>query len=246
MNFKRILLYLIVLFISLFLHFYCYAEEFNLCDGFLYKDIPIQIQNLMVGNSYKENEYIKIEDLRLCKVLYIGFDGKEHEGELIVAYKVESPINGETINIAKEVLEIFHEMYKAKYPIDKIRLVDYYGADDELVMRDNNSSAFNFRYINDTKDISWHSYGLAIDINPFVNPCFHLNSKFIEPDGSEKFLDRGLEQLGLIKEGDACYKAFTSRGWEWGGLWTDKADYMHFQKFPRYVSKPASKYRIIS
>ena len=48
----------------------------------------------MVKNSYKENEYVKFEDLKLCKVLYIGFDGKEHEIELIIVYKVESPING--------------------------------------------------------------------------------------------------------------------------------------------------------
>lgn len=61
---------------------------------FLYEYIPIKIQNPMVKNSYKENEYVKFEDLKLCKVLYIGFDGKEHEIELIIVYKVESPING--------------------------------------------------------------------------------------------------------------------------------------------------------
>lgn len=215
---SKVKLYLIALFGIIFSHFYCYAENFILYEGFSYEDIPIEIQNLMIKNSYKENEYVKFEDLKLCKVLYIGFDGREHEGELIVAYKVVSPINGEIINIAKEILEIFYEMYKAKYPIEKIKLIDYYGADDEFSMQDNNSSAFNFRYIIGTKNISYHAYGLAVDINPFVNPCLHLESNIIEPAGTEKFLDRNLNQAGLIKKGDACYKAFTERGWEWGGL----------------------------
>ncbi len=244
MKFNRILFCCAVLFVVLFSHFFCYAEDFILHEGFSYEDIPAEIQNFMAKNSYKENEYVKFEDLKLCKVLYFGFDGKEHEGELVVAHKVNSPIDGETVNVAKEVLEIFYELYEAKYPICKMRLIDYYGADDELSMKDNNSSAFNFRYINGTRNISWHSYGLAIDINPFVNPCFSPNSNITEPDGAEKFLNRNLEQLGIIKEGDACHKAFTSRGWDWGGSWNCPIDYMHFQKYPWYVSRPNPKYLI--
>lgn len=147
MKFNKALFCFAVLFGVIFPPFYCYAEDFVLHKGFTYEDIPIEIQSLMAKNSYRENEYVKFEDLKLCKVLYIGYDGKEHEGELVVAYKVDSPVNGETVNVAKEVLEIFYELYEAKYPIDKIRLIDYYGADDELSMKDNNSSSFNFRYV---------------------------------------------------------------------------------------------------
>lgn len=222
----------------------CYAEDFILCNGFSYHDIPVETQKLMNGKSYKENEYVKFDDLRFCKVLHIGFDGKEHEGELIVARDYISE-TGEIIDFSKEVLEIFKEMYDAKYPIEKIRLIDYYDAEDEKSMLDNNSSSFIFRYILGTNRISWHSYGLAIDINPYVNPCFHPDSKTVEPVGTEKFLNRSLEQAGLIKEGDACHKAFTSRGWEWGGSWKDpnySTDYMHFAKFPRFSQKPSPKY----
>ena len=35
---------------------------------------------------------------------------------------------------------------------------------------------------------------------------------------------------GMIKKGDACYKAFTSRGWKWGGNWKNSKDYQHFEK----------------
>ena len=37
-------------------------------------------------------------------------------------------------------------------------------------MADNNSSCFNYRKIANSKIISMHSYGLAIDINPVQTP----------------------------------------------------------------------------
>ena len=218
-----------------------HASGFQLEPGFSYHEIPQEIRDLMLGKSYQENEYVNFNDLRLCKVKHIGFDGKTHQGELVVSHKAILE-NGEEIDLAKEVLVIFKELYDAQYPIEKIRLIDHYDADDETSMRDNNSSAFNFRYIRGTKKISWHSYGFAIDINPFQNPCFDRNSKFVEPAGSNDFLDRNLTAIGLIKEGDPCHKAFTSRGWEWGGTWDTPKDYMHFQKFPWYATKPAAKY----
>jgi len=167
--------------------------------------------------SYMENELIELEDLRYLEVTYWSFDNRRYFGELIVHKSV-----------AEEVIEIFQELYENKYMIEKIRLVDEYEANDELSMADNNSSAFNFRYIAGTKKLSNHAYGLAIDINPFQNP--YVNNNTVQPIGSEEFADRTLEKLGMIKEGDACYKAFTSRGWTWGGDWTSIKDYQHFEK----------------
>lgn len=219
-------------------------KHFQLAPGFSYHEIPHETREFMTGKSYHSNKYVKFDDLRLCKVNYIGFDGKTHTGELVVAHEVVMP-NGETLDLAKEVLEIFKEMYDAKYPIEKIKLIDHYGADDEESMRDNNSCAFNFRYIRGTDKISWHSYGLAIDINPLQNPCFDRASQFIEPYGSDNFLNRDSKEVGIIKEGDPCHKAFTKRGWEWGGYWGElygKDDYMHFQKLSRYATRPPAKY----
>ena len=48
------------------------------------------------GCSYQENDNIPLEELRYVQVLYYGFDGETHMGELIV--------NRE---IAEDVLEIF-------------------------------------------------------------------------------------------------------------------------------------------
>jgi hypothetical protein len=44
---------------------------------------------------------------------------------------------------AAALTDIFKKLYENNYPIEKIRLVDEYDADDEKSMRDNNSSCFN-------------------------------------------------------------------------------------------------------
>ena len=49
-----------------------------------------------------------------------------------------------------------------KYPIASIKLVEEYGSSDELSMRANNTSAFNYRIVENVDRLSWHAYGLAI------------------------------------------------------------------------------------
>lgn len=44
-------------------------------------------------------------------------------------------------------------------------------------MADNNTSMFNYRKIAGKKTLSNHSYGVAIDINPFQNPAVYKSGK---------------------------------------------------------------------
>ena len=76
-------------------------------------EIPDDIFEKMQGKSYKENCTVPREELRYIHILHIGFDGKTHEGELIVNKR-----------IADAVLDIFAELYKAEYRIEKVRLID--------------------------------------------------------------------------------------------------------------------------
>ena len=32
-----------------------------------------------------------------------------------------------------------------------------------------------------------------------------------------------------IEKGDLCYELFAEHGFEWGGDWTDRKDYQHFE-----------------
>lgn len=183
---------------------------------FSYENIDENLKKKINNISYKENKYIKISDLADVKVTYYGFDNNTHVGELIVNKKV-----------AKDVIEIFKELYKAKFPIEKIRLIDDYNADDDLSMSDNNTSAFCYRTVANTNTISMHGYGMAIDINPIQNPC--ISGKNVSPQSGSSYLNRNLRKKGMIIKNDVCYKAFTKRGWKWGGNWKNPKDYQHFE-----------------
>ena len=172
------------------------------------------------GKSFRDDCTLPREDLRCLHVLHVDLDGAEHEGEMIV-----------NCHIAEDVLDILKQLYEAKYPIEKIRLVDEYGADDERSMEDNNSSSFNFRYISHTTRVSKHGLGLAVDINPLYNPYTKIvdGRRTIEPANGEPYLDRDADFPYRIDREDLCCRLFFEHGFEWGGDWEDRKDYQHFE-----------------
>ncbi len=179
-----------------------------------------EIFSRIKGKSYKDDCTVPLSDLRYLHVLHMGFDGETHEGELIC-----------NKYIAEDLLEIFEKLYEAGYEIEKIKLVDEYDADDEASMADNNSSAFNFRFISYTTKISKHGYGLAVDINTLYNPYVKTvdGNLSIEPANATEYVDRTKDFPHKIDENDLAYKLFTEHGFEWGGSWTKSKDYQHFE-----------------
>ena len=111
-------------------------------------------------------------------------------------------------------------------------LIDNYNADDELSMRANNTSCFNFRKVAGSKVLSKHSTGHAIDINPLYNPYFKKrNGKiFYQPKTAKAYLNRNHKFPYKITKGDLCYKLFIQHGFKWGGDWKTVKDYQHFEK----------------
>jgi len=196
-------------------------DRVYLSNGFYYEPISKVIENRIRGKSFGEDCTMAMEDLRYVRVLHYDFDGNLSEGELIVNKQV-----------AQDIVEIFKELYDAGYQIEKIRLVDDYNANDEKSMQDNNTSAFNFRMIEGTTTVSDHSFGMAIDINPFYNPYLQQRGDkvLISPEGSEQYADRTAQFDHKIEKGDICYEAFKKRGWKWGGEWEGTIDYQHFYK----------------
>ena len=196
------------------------TEEYE-PDAFYISHIPDDIFAKMQGRSYKADCTIDREELRYVHILHTGFDGETKEGELVVNKA-----------IADDVLAIFEELYRAKYPIEKVRLVDEYDADDEASMSDNNSSAFNFRTISHTTTISKHGLGMAIDINPLYNPYVKTvnGTLSIEPANAAAYVDRSEDHPYRIDHDDLCYKLFTEHGFTWGGDWVHSKDYQHFEK----------------
>lgn len=195
--------------------------EANMKEYFTQIEITEEIYHRIYKKSYKEDCPLPIEDLRYLQLLYYGFDHEIHAGEMIV-----------NKTIAKDTLSVFKELYEIKYPIERIRLVDDYDGDDELSMSDNNTSAFNFRYIDGTKTYSNHAKGLAIDINPLYNPYVRTRDgiRTVLPVNGEEYADRHQDHKYYIKKEDTCYRIFTKYGFTWGGDWKNSKDYQHFEK----------------
>ncbi len=188
--------------------------------AFFYNEpIPNEVFARMEDRSFGEDCTVSREDLRYVRVLHMDADGVTHVGELVVNQAV-----------ADEVTQIFRELYDVKYPIRKMHLVDDYEADDAASCSDDNTSAFNFRTIAGTSRLSNHAWGLAIDINTFENPYYIMSTGHLWPPEAERYLDRSVDDPYVLHVGDACYEAFVSRGWTWGGDWPDTHDYQHFEK----------------
>jgi len=158
---------------------------------------------------------VPADQLRAVNVTHWGFDGQTHRGRLIVA-----------ASVAEDMVDIMHELYSARFPIELMQPVDVYDGDDNRSMAANNTSAFNCRPVTGGSSWSEHSYGRAIDVNPLVNP--YVRGGTVLPPAGRRYADRSLNEPGMIHAGDDVVDAFADRGWVWGGTWSSPKDYQHF------------------
>lgn len=170
---------------------------------------------MLASGSWKPSCPVRLSQLRLIKVTFLGFDGRAHRGNLVVARGWARPLLG-----------VFRTLYDARFRFRRIRLIDAYQADDRRSMRADNTSAFNGRYVSGTTRWSMHAYGLAIDINPVENPW--VDGRYVSPPNGAPYADRSKRARGMIHADDVVVRAFRSIGWKWGGDWPGAKDYQHF------------------
>jgi hypothetical protein len=166
--------------------------------------------------SYRTGCPVGPRDLRAVRLSYWGFDGRAHEGTLVVHRRV-----------ASDVVAVFRRLYETRFPIRRMQPVSAYRGSDDASMAADNTSAFNCRRAVGSATDSWstHAYGLAIDVNPVENP-YVLGSRVLPPAG-RRFLDRDRARPGVVRPRSVVVKAFAARGWAWGGRWS-APDYQHF------------------
>lgn len=163
--------------------------------------------------------------LRLLHLSHYDRNGNPQVGELVC-----------NKSIANDLIEIFRELYKAKYRIERMETVDKYDGDDERSMTANNTSCYNYRPMTGSqKKLSKHALGLAIDINPLYNPYIHHRTGRIAPLAGKPYVtnrDKAKEPWpgAFIKKNDLIYRLFTQHGFTWGGNWKSCKDYQHFEK----------------
>ena len=181
-------------------------------DDALYKRIE--------GKSYHPNSDIEISDLAYIPLLHYGFDRRVHQGELICNRLICEPVIG-----------VFKSLYQKRYQIQSIRLIDDFNGSDDESMKANNTSAFNYRQITNGSRLSYHAFGLAIDLNPLYNPYVKTidGETIILPKESVPFVDRSKRFAHKISHSDSAYKTFTDFGFSWGGDWESLKDYQHFE-----------------
>lgn len=188
---------------------------------FTVSKISDSVFSRMKGKSFGPDCTVQRDDLRYLKVLHYGPSGEIYVGEL-VCHK----------DIASSLSSIFRELYDHKYPIQKMHLVDDYGADDIASAADNNTSCFNFRIsAGDSGVLSRHAYGKAIDINPLYNPYVWTDEEGNErcdPSNGSEYVNRSGDYPYKLDADDFCVKLFKEYGFKWGGDWGNEKDYMHF------------------
>ncbi len=146
-----------------------------------------------------------VQRQRLIPVEYYSFDGKLHKGQYVIDQ-----------DLAEDVKEAFKVIRETHFPIS---LVDPTSTSTET------SAGFFYRVnTSNPNELSKHAYGRAIDINPMTNP--YIRGDFRKPEGAKY----NPSLSGTLTGDSPIVKFFKERGWEWGGDWTDRVDYMHFEK----------------
>ncbi len=178
------------------------------------------------GKSYRDNPYVPLSSLRYVKLLHYNFDGNIQVGELIINQ-----------DILQDVLEIFTELFQAKYQIQSMYLVDNYwtgdpDTTDTASIDVNNTSAFCYREITGGGRLSNHAYGRAIDLNPQQNPYVSYSTGTAKwyHSNADDYIARDTGLPHVITHDDLAYRLFTERGFQWGGDWNNPKDYQHFDK----------------
>jgi hypothetical protein len=174
-----------------------------------------------VRHSWRRGCPVGPVELRLLRVDHWGLDRRVHRGELIVHR-----------DHARRLLRVMERLFAARYPIQRLRLVDAYGADDDRSMAANNTSAFNCRKVSGSRRWSEHAYGRAIDVNPLRNPYVTRGGR-VSPPAGRPYANRSRRAAGMIHGGDRVVQAFAAAGWEWGGNWSGSRDYQHFSSTGR-------------
>jgi hypothetical protein len=158
---------------------------------------------------------VRAGDLRYLTVSFWGFDDRAHTGEMIVARSV-----------ADAVTRAFASLFRARFPIEEMRVVTAAELAGPPTGDGNNTTAFVCRPAVGQRRWSAHALGLAIDVNPFCNP--YVRGDLVLPELASSYLDRGNDRPGMVQPGGPAVRAFTAIGWLWGGEWPTPVDLQHF------------------
>lgn len=183
------------------------SGEFEFSAG----EVPSEV---LARSSWHADCPIAAADLAYITVSHYGFDEEVHTGEMIVAGSA-----------ADAVIGVFGKLFEARFPIEEMRVITAEEIDAAPTGDGNVTTSFSCRPAVNSGNWSQHTYGLAIDINPFHNP--YIKRDLVIPELASFYLDRDLKLPGMV-DGTIVVDAFAEIGWKWGGNWSSLKDWMHF------------------
>lgn len=196
------------------------CKTLNLLPSLLVPVIWFLLMALWPAKAYAQTQQnVRLDTLT---VQHIDFKGQTQQG-ILVCNKA----------ISKDIKEIFAELYRQNYPIERIRPISEYDNDDESSMRANNTSCYCYRPVKGSSKMSKHALGMAVDINPLYNPCVRRlkdGTLQIQPSTGKPYVNRSKSFKYKITKQDLCYRLFVKHGFKWGGSWRTVKDYQHFEK----------------
>ncbi|NCC26306.1 MAG: M15 family peptidase [Deltaproteobacteria bacterium] len=169
--------------------------------------------------------------LVVVDVRHYGFDGRVHQGQIVVHEA-----------LADDIRHIFTVILETRFPLESVLPIAHpviqtkgpFGLSPDT----NNSSGYVWRPRVGGDKLSMHALGLAVDLNPRLNPYF--KGDLVLPPGA--VYDPSAP--GTLTPDCPVVLAFKDLGWEWGGDWTEvRVDYMHFQKIPPGWEDWVGRYR---
>ncbi len=155
--------------------------------------------------------------LAIVDVEYYSIDNMLHRGQIVI----DSTLCG-------DIIELFKVIKSQKIIIEMVVPIKFDLPDNGTTMAHlNNTYGFHYRVkAGGKKSLSKHSFGTAIDINPFDNPYISRSGRVI-PQGAKYDIVNNSRSLTSNSEIVILLK---SMDWIWGGDWRDPKDYMHFEK----------------
>jgi hypothetical protein len=168
----------------------------------------------MTPSVWRRGCPVPLSQLRHVSLPFVGFGGRARRGALVV-----------NASVTGDVVAAFRALFRARFPIRRMKPIQAYGGDDFRSIEADNTSSFNCRPATGSSNWSNHAYGYAIDLNPLENP--YVSGGRTSHRRSVPYLDRSPYRKGMIVEGGVVTRAFDARGWGWGGRWSDPVDYQH-------------------
>lgn len=168
-------------------------------DSFYYEPLSDPLKDHIRGVSVPQDD--DCEQLVYAHILYNDPEGTARRGELICS-----------ADAAKDLVEIFYELYRNDYRFSGIGLIEEYDGSVQTAMAEN----FSFCLASS----EGMSDGLCMVINPLYNPLISYDAQggqTVMPEEGSPYADRSLSFAYKIDDDDLCHKLFLQHGFVWGG-----------------------------